>query len=425
MLISFKISNFSSFNEEQELLMTPALEAGDDLIIETGLANPKQLLPLAVILGANASGKSNFVKAFQFLYMMIDASWREFKDDQNIPFQTFKLNKSTREGSMILAIEFLCKGIHYCYGFEASKKQIDREWLQRIVNEDKVNIYSRELQDFTFGEFEGDKDNIKAATRPNSLFFSTAVQFNNIFLRDLKQHLHETELFDDINVEESDVIGHYREANAVRIETILFLKEIGTGIKDIKIKATKLSEEEINKLAKGLIEAKFPIEVQNSILKHNSTLIEFDLIHQDDDGKNINFELSDESSGTRRLLILLDRVFEALEKGSVLIVDEIETSIHSKISEGIVQLFKSKDHNKNGAQLIVTTHNTNILSPKMNLRKDEIWFAKKVNGATVLESLSEYKTPPDGDFESKYLEGSFGATPFIGSLTDLVANAEQ
>ena len=137
--------------------------------------------------------------------------------------------------------------------------------------------------------------------------------------------------------------------------------------------------------------------------------------HVGPEGRTVFFDLNNESSGTLRLLSLLKTIFSALDRGTVVVIDELDASLHTYLAEDIILLFNNKKTNPNGAQLIATTHDTNLLSAKL-MRRDQIWFTEKdISGATALYPLTDIRTRNTDNIERGYLEGRFGAVPFRGS----------
>ena len=136
-------------------------------------------------------------------------------------------------------------------------------------------------------------------------------------------------------------------------------------------------------------------------------------------GEDECFELGEESDGTRRMFLLAFYILDTLKYGRVLIIDELEASLHPALAAFIIKLFNSTE-NKNGAQLIFSTHNTGLLDIKKTFRRDQIWFMEKDSSqATVLYSLADFATRKDAAVESGYLTGRYGAIPF---LTDFSIN---
>jgi AAA15 family ATPase/GTPase len=145
------------------------------------------------------------------------------------------------------------------------------------------------------------------------------------------------------------------------------------------------------------------------------------LAHKGRDGSVVFLDLDSESAGTRRLLMLLGGVFSALDQGAPLLVDELDASLHTQACEAVLRLFCSPETNPLGAQIIATTHDTNLLRSPV-LRRDQIWFTEKdAEGATHLYPLTDIRTRKGDNFEKGYLQGRYGAIPFAGQIPDLVA----
>ena len=192
---------------------------------------------------------------------------------------------------------------------------------------------------------------------------------------------------------------------------IEFLNKIGTGVVGYRRNETELSEKERafhRKIATVIRElSEVPVEVGLESRKQ----IRIELAHKSRDGQPVYFELERESAGTRRLLILLGLAFGALDEGAPLVVDELGASLHTFASEAVLALFCSPDTNPKGAQLVATTHDTNLLKSP-TLRRDQIWFAEKnEQGATQVYPLTDIRTRKGDNLELGYLQGRYGAIP--------------
>ncbi len=168
-------------------------------------------------------------------------------------------------------------------------------------------------------------------------------------------------------------------------------------------------------------------EIASAIRKVSKEPFEFgpefaiELAHRGSEGEAIYFDLDHESAGTRRLLILLGSVFHALDDGVPLVVDELDASLHTRACEAVLSLFSSPATNPNGAQMIATTHDTNLLRSPL-LRRDQIWFTEKDGeGATHLYPLTDIRTRKGDNIEKGYLQGRYGAIPFSGPIADIFA----
>jgi AAA15 family ATPase/GTPase len=153
----------------------------------------------------------------------------------------------------------------------------------------------------------------------------------------------------------------------------------------------------------------------------SATAISIELAHRGCTGQSIYFNMARESAGTRRLLVLMDAAFRALNRGSPLIIDELDVSLHTQACEAIIAMFSLPELNPKGSQLIATTHNTNLLNPKL-LRRDEIWFTEKdPEGATQVYPLTDIRTRHGDNLEKGYLQGRYGAVPYLGDAADFVS----
>ena len=150
-------------------------------------------------------------------------------------------------------------------------------------------------------------------------------------------------------------------------------------------------------------------------------ITDIELAHQSDDDDLVYFDLAKESAGTRRLLVILSSVFASLDAGTALFIDELDASFHTQVGEALLALFSNPKTNPLGAQLITTTHDTNLMTSDF-LRRDQIWFSEKdLSGATHLFPLSDIRTRNADNIEKGYLQGRYGAMPFSGNISDLLS----
>lgn len=194
------------------------------------------------------------------------------------------------------------------------------------------------------------------------------------------------------------------------------------GIDDIQIEEFKLTDDSLPK--------NMPDDLRTAILKNTITdKFAVKTIHKkfDKEGKQTALEIFDidshESEGTKKLFSLAGPLMDTLKNGRILFIDEFDARLHPLITYEIIRLFNSNKTNPKNAQIIFATHDTNLLSNKL-FRRDQIWFAEKdKGGATHLYSLAEYKVRNDASFENDYIQGKYGAIPFIGDLKQLFEEA--
>ena len=424
MLLRFSVQNHLSMRGPQALsLLASPLKDVEAGLIECPGSPDASVLPAAIIYGSNASGKSNLVAAIRYLYWTVLFSHRRGEPGGGVPRTPFALDPACDKEPSIFDADFVIHGTRYHYGFEGLNNRFSAEWLHAFPNNRRQLLFERNEQDFRFGRaLKGRNRVIADLTRPNSLFLSAAAQNDHEqlsgvvgFFRSLRC---DTEIAVRGPMASMSLTGHDMDARVIN-----FLERIGTGVIDYRRLEQEIPEEiqvferELNavlqKWAKG--------ELELAEGKKRRSIIE--LAHRGRGGEAIFFDLERESAGTRRLLLLLGHVFRALDTGSVLVVDELDASLHTVACEAILALFSTPDTNPKGAQLIATTHDTNLLGSPL-LRRDQVWFAEKdFEGATHLYPLTDIRTRKGDNIERGYLQGRYGAIAFSGALQDLVTTS--
>ena len=200
-----------------------------------------------------------------------------------------------------------------------------------------------------------------------------------------------------------------------------FLFRIGTGVVGWKISQRERPEEV----------TAFSQELNAAIKRHLGEIVlssadgieaAIEFAHRGLDGQKVFLTLDDESAGTRRLVLLLRLIFRTLDAGGVIVIDELDSSLHTQAAEAIAALFSSEEFNPQSAQLLATTHDTNMLRSPY-LRRDQIWFTEKdPSGATHLYPLTDFRTREGDNIERGYLQGRYGAIPFSGSISELLSD---
>lgn len=400
MLIQFSVGNFLSFKEQSTLsLVASALKdiqiLAEDVIFnigETDLA----LLKSATIYGANASGKSNFIKALDFFKWYVINSSKDIQAGERVNVESFRLSSSTAEEPSYFEAIFCNAEYQYRYGFEADENMVHSEWLYQKANKKRakeVELFYRDEDCFNIhSKFIIGKELInKQMVRTNALLLSVAAQFNDAVAVEIVKWLNDT-----------TIISGSNEKNIWDLATI--------RLDDLKMKQRIVDFSRYADLGIENIE-----KVNNAIISIHT--------QYDDEGneiKLINFPFKkNESEGTIKYFSLAYPIIDALDNGKRLIIDEFDSKMHPLLTCRIIALFNSKETNPKNAQLIFTTHDTNLLSASI-FRRDQIWFTQKDRfGATELYSLAEYKVRNDASFEKDYLSGKYGAIPIMGDLARL------
>ncbi len=427
MLIEFGVANYRSILGKQTLSLVAG--AGNDHEQKNVMhceGNPDRLLRSAAIYGPNAAGKSNLLKAISLLQWLILHTASSQEGVQISGIVPFLLDKDSPLAPTELNMVFVADdGVKYEYFVSATSKLIYKEWLVAYPNNRPQRWFERELNpvskkyNWWFGtKFKGDKAEKKVwseFTRGNALFFSTAIQLNNEQLKPAFNWI-----ANKLIVVSSGIpIDPLLSIDLIKLneegKILDYLKAADIGIDGIRIQEdehqTPVFQVMMNNSSKlpsrtSLSNGFNPLESQTS--KFISILTD----HIANNNSIVHFSLEDESEGTKKLFNLTGGWIRSLEWGATLLVDELESSLHTYISKFLVGLFHGSK-NINNAQLIFTTHDTNLLDTNL-LRRDQIWFVEKnPNKATELYSLLEYKPRKDEVIERGYLKGRYGAIPFV------------
>jgi len=415
MLIEFNIENFRSIKEEITLSMVSTKDNSfENNLIKTEVLKGESLVKSAILYGANASGKTNILLALRELRRLVMNS-HENQKGGSILFYPFKLDNLYLEKPTKFSVTFIKKGVKFVYGLSFNGEKVITEHLYTYPNNYKKIIFERNnTNEYKFVVDEKKQNFISERTLPNVLYLSKATQENIAIVSQafdwFKDNLRIIESTDHPGLSEYTAMM-LKEDNTKKL-ILKAIYEADVGIDDISMTMKKLN---VDKMFKGVPPKvkELLIEItkdENNSGSKNIERPEIKTIH-----KSVPFNLGEESDGTRRIFSLIGPWIDALEKGRVLVVDEVDTKLHPKLNEFLIKLFHDKTQNKKNAQLIITTHNTNLLDIQDIFRRDQIWFTEKNNktGATDLYSLIEYSPRKDKNIERGYLAGKYGAIPYI------------
>ncbi|WP_163293638.1 ATP/GTP-binding protein [Desulfovibrio sp. JC022] len=422
MLLEFSVANFRSIGEEQTLYMQPAFKSKDEdhNILETGIRREPQALPVVAILGANASGKSNILKALDTLRQIISISANRTKND-NYSDYSFKLNPDYSQKPTIFKIKFLSFGKIYTYHIEITPEAITKENLT-VVSSAKGSriktLIKREGQKTEFHKSIYHKKSFLDLWSADLNKQQTALAYlSNKGEVDTLESV--VEWFSITGLISPDARAHLVTANTIMRQNekkdpiLKYLQNADFNICDIKITKGNTAKEDLTEKQRELL------QVTNGRF-HPDLKTHF--AHTDTEGKIIYLSLEkDESNGTKTYFALASLILSALQIGATMWIDELDLSLHPYLIRRIIQLFTNKETNPKGAQLIFTTHDVTVMDKSL-LRPDEIYFTEKDKETfeTKLYSLSEFKgmgSVSKNDRGEKlykdYLNGRFGAVPDV------------
>lgn len=428
MLIEFKFGNFRSFRDEAVLSM----EATGLSTFKNSLITYKntKLLPSVVIYGKNGGGKSNVIRAFWLAVQFIRNAQRTQHEKASIPVKPFLLNDTAVNEPTSFEFTYVLDEVKYTYGFAATKNCVVREYLYHAPKGQKSMVFEREYQTFTFRENTEKRKRqlISEAVAPNQLYFAIACTMNEKACIAAMKWFRENLFFSRDYTDIPHQLLEYSEDTNMLNAISNYAKMADLGIKDMKfeIKSTELDEsltfpEEMPEGIKAALTtfmqalSDAPNSSETKLMMGEVDATSFHKgIGSDGTERLYPLKLSDESDGTRKLMAMAPGVERVLACGGVLLVDELEKEMHPMLFELIVSKFQSKTSNPNNAQLIFTTHNTELLNMEL-IRKDQIYFADKSrkDGSSSLYSISEFATPTTENVRKGYLMGKYGATPDI------------
>ena len=424
MLLRFGVSNHLSIRDAQELSFTAsALKDRRDGLIDCAAAPNGSIVPAAVIYGANASGKTNLLGALATMRAMVLRSHAQGEPGGGVPRRRFALDGASSTVPSRFDVDFVVEGVRYHYGFEASDEAYEAEWLYAFPKSHRRTLFERKGEEYHFGRgLGGPNKTIAGLTRPNSLFVSAAAQNGHEQISEVFAYFRTILAVRDIDVSKVSVINRMAEEGPGR-RVIEFLERVGTGVIGYRRKETEVTEKvtafrrELSTAIKRF--AELPPELESSLEDWRD--FAFELAHRDQDGGSVYLDLASESAGTRRLLVVLGLAFRAIDEGVPLYIDELDASLHTQACEAVLKLFCSSETNPKGAQLIATTHDTNLLGSPA-LRRDQLWFTEKdAGGATRLYPLTDIRMRKGDNFEKGYLQGRYGAVPFDDPISALGA----
>lgn len=448
MLIRFTLENFLSFRDRVSFSMIP----GKGLLKphhKTDRVGGISTLKAAVIFGANASGKSNLIKAIDFGRRLVLIGT---KPDRKIDYQAYRLDLKAISGDSRIEYEIQHKGKNYAYGFVFNSKEIKEEWLYEINKKSDFKIFERRNGVFDLEPLL--KKNKKEDEQQFLKFTAKGTPINQLFLTEIRTRRvkdNVKDINDLLNVydwflnalkvvfpNDKYNAGLRSELNNEKVQHIYeeLLKYFGTGIDGIcldevdlnsidvpsKFKEriiNELNESSDNETRRIMLVSPANITYFFSIRNSNTIVEKFMTKHNvRGQEKQENFDTSDESDGTNRIIDFIPLIMDLLRGNNVFVIDEMERSLHPNLIYDLFDLFLEKGLNVN-SQLITASHESSLLTQKL-LRKDEIWFVvKDDDNISRIHSLEEYNVRFDKQIRKDYLLGRFKAIPRIGNRSDL------
>lgn len=424
MLIEFSVSNFRSILDRQTLSLVASSyykEKHRENLTSVEFKDGKslELLRSSVIYGANASGKSNLLLSFQVMRDLVVDSAREGQVGDNLPVEPFFLSKAGREGDTEFEATIVEGNVRYQYGFSCNTERVSKEWLIAYPNGRAQKWFERALMSKRGIEpvykYRFSKYFLNAAaakkwaleTRANALFLSILAQRNETQTKGVFGWFK-----DRLKIVSSRLNPSYTMKMCTdpltRKKVVAFLNSADLSISDIEVEKRAFSED--------MLSSKLPSEMRAAFFKSmkDHDIHRAVLLHKDIDSKKqvSGFELEDESDGTQGLFAFAGPWIDVTENNRVILVDELDTSLHPLVVHHLVRLFHASPCQ---AQLIFSTHDVSLLSERI-LRRDQIWLMERPNSQTKLYSLEKYSPREKEAIDKGYMAGRFGGIPFLSQL---------
>lgn len=414
MLIEFKVENFRSFREEQTFSMVAATYAEhlNPNTVDPGSPGVGRILRTAAIYGPNAAGKTNLLRAIQFVQSLVIAP----PLSNPIPLHNpFKLAAANRDAPSKFRITFLQEGNRYEYSLSLGAGVVLKECLiqyatqrgrvlfERTHDQEAESGYTWQYSSY----LKGQKDVWSKSTKPDALFLSVATQLNSKQLKPVFDWF-KSRLVIIVGVTQLNAELTFRLLDQPdgKESLIPFLQEADLNIADMAVR-----KEPVPPSGMALGGPRLLVHVAGEIPQIAEVTFSHPAVEI---GETVEIDLVDESSGTQVLFRSAGAWLNVLNNCEVLVYDEIETSLHPLLIKYLIARFQQEDQTGFAPQLIFTTHNTSLLDPSL-LRRDQVWFIERgPDGASNLYGLSEFSPRPDENLERWYVRGKYGALPIVG-----------
>lgn len=414
MIIEFKVKNFRSIKEQQTFSLVAS--TATELEQNTFFADAESSLRLvrsAVIYGPNAGGKSNLLSALLFMRMFILTSAKDSQQGEKIPVEGFRFDPSVCSQPSEFEITFIKNQIRYQYGFSVNDTHVVEEWLFAYPSGRAQQWFSRAYVEksneyrWKFSKYFKGSKQVVGLTRNNVLFLSNAVKLNNEQLVPVFSWFQKDLILIDPpggrGLSPNKTIDQIK--NLIGKDKILkFMHAADPTIVDIIVDTEKFSDKS------------FPNNIPPAIREYykkefvDKDIHKVSVVHVG----GIPLDLHNESEGTNRLFSFAGRWLDALENGQILIVDELDNSLHALVVRFLVGLINDPEINTKKAQLIFSTHDTSLLDTDI-FRRDQVWFVEKdKSNATQLYPLLDFSPRKQEAIGRGYLQGRYGALPYIG-----------
>jgi uncharacterized protein len=379
---------------------------------DSGLKGFDRFLRSAAVYGPNAAGKTNLLRGLQFVQERVVNSAN--KSTQYL-YSPFKFSNATRLAPSQFQVSFVQYGIRYEYGFSMGSRRIEREWLIEYVHPRGRMMFDRrynprsDKDEWKFSSYlKGQRSTWSEATRPDALFLSTAIQLNSEQLGVVFEWFQKrlVVIAGPTTLNQSPT-SQLLDDPHFKARLLPFLQEADLGITDVEVQREPMPR------GGGIV---FGVQPPMIHIQGNApSMVKVTLSHlTDNPDEPVALDFNEESHGTQTLFKTAGAWLNVMSNGEVLLVDEVDTSLHPLLVRFLIERFHSSKINPRNAQLIFTTHNTSLLDQEELFRRDQIWFIEKErDGSSRLYPLTDFKPRNDESLERWYMRGRYGALPIL------------
>ncbi|MCT1557602.1 AAA family ATPase [Helcobacillus massiliensis] len=428
-ILNFSVENFRSFRDETRV----------------SFEHKGTVLPVVVFMGANASGKSNVLKALDFMAGAVRLSATTWLSSRFIPVDRFAFSRESREAPSEFALEFEHDGSRWIYEFALTDHAVTYEALHEKTTSRWSRVFERDREGPDGAEqlkFRRGVTRVQQVS-PRELVLSRALVIDHPVLsvpaRGIVEGLDFYTTAAIENIERTTMLAQALEQGEISSDLIAPLLQLAdTGIEGVAVEVETappelasyltalfhVDKEHIGRLAgaesdaAGNADRAVELEASDELKNEATQWIRRNLRfrHTGSDDEAPMLDLREQSDGTQAWLALIVQVREVLKRGGVLVADEIDSSLHTYLSATIIGFFEDPELNRHGAQLILTTHDAHLLAPSSGaqLKPEQVWIAEKSpEGATSLECLGQFQIKRNHNMTKRYLEGRFGGVPIV------------
>ncbi len=418
-LLSFTADNVRSYRDEVHLSLLAAQMSAEEVVrdLPTAAARPVRVLPAAGVFGANASGKTTILRALADMRYLVMGSFSQGGEGSGVFRRPFLLDASSRDRPSRFDIDLILREVRWQYGFEVDDDRVLQEYAYYFPKGRQALVFHRGENGVEFGpRFRAAGKSLRRLVRENALVLSVAGAAADEEIGPLFRWFQRNLLLADSTTRgmRAAHTAHMLESDGHRFRVLELLLAADLGLSNLE--RAPVDSDLTDRMRKALRILRGVKGDPDTPDDDEFVVAEFVRLVHRGDGDDVVFEPQDESEGTLVWVGLIGPVLDALDRGDVLLADELDASLHPHLVRCLVGLFQDPLTNHRCAQLIFNSHDITILgdSEARFLERDQIWLTEKdYSGATKLFQLADYKPRRDEALQRRYLQGRYGGVPFL------------